>query len=366
MSTADQGNRRAPKFRRCTSLLYRTAGASRNEPAARLSSYAAWAMQAKLPASGSFRMSLAALSLDSKRWACSQACILICSCQVEQPWGERMSGIADNAPDGGTRHRPAHKKSSRNRRKHLKARYVLAASGLILAGIGSWALIELKGRTQALLSAFIVIGLVLIIASMLDFKKKEITLELILAVAGAVTRPYTVWNVGGIHILSYPDLRWAGYYLPVPDQLCNYKVSLFAREIKPAGNPGTGTGWGYALGACNKTTPAAPFGFSLQYAFFRKSSFETIGALEIVHLPQANTFPNGVGQGSPYPLDYKWHEWTLVVAHNQVQAFLDDDYKVAQEDLIGPGLPDSCTTSGVFIRVWGGTAQFHDLSIMAV
>lgn len=316
-----------------------------------------------------------------------------------------MSGISTGAPDDGSWHRATHRKGRKDRRKHLKTRYVLAASGLVLTSLGFWALVELKGRAQALLSALIVIGLVLLLASILHFKKREITLELVLAVAGAITLPYALWNVGGqgspvttasctnggfahqrvptqwipymtdnnsrfstsggVHALAYPDLRWAGYFLPLPDKLCSYRVSFFAREVGPVSNPMPGTGWGYALGACDKTAPTAPRGFSLQYAFYEQAKMETAGFLEVVHLPRANTFPNGVGQGSPYPLDYNWHEWTLAVASNQVQVYLDDDYKVAQENLTGPGLPNNCVSSGVFIRVWGGAAQFRDLSIIA-
>lgn len=316
-----------------------------------------------------------------------------------------MSGISQHAPNGDSRHRPAHRRATGDRRRHLKTRYVLAISGLVLAILGSWALVELKGRPQALLSALIVIGLILLVASILHFKKKEITLELALAVAGAITLPSVLWNAGsqgsavdsasctngsfahqqvpakwtsymtdnysrfaasdGIRTLAYPGLRWAGYFLPLPDQLCNYKVSFFAREVRPTSNPTPLTGWGYALGACDEAAQAAPLGFSLQYAFYQQKAHDTIGFLAVVHLPEANTYPNDVGQGSPYPPDYNWHEWTLVVTYNQVQVYLDEDYKVAQENLTGPGLPNSCASSGVFLRVWGGAAQFRDLSIMA-
>ena len=47
-----------------------------------------------------------------------------------------------------------------------------------------------------------------------------------------------------------------------------------------------------------------------------------------------------------------------MVAHEQVQAWFDDDYKVAQENLTGQGLPSNCTSSGIFLRVWGEALNF--------
>lgn len=309
--------------------------------------------------------------------------------------GEGVGAASDRSPEDG----------AVTEGKYIKARYLLAAVGVVLTALGIWALIALRGRPQALLSALIVIGLVLMAASIFNFKRSAITIELILAVLGVLTLPYTVWTLGGqasstteaactngnysnkpiplkwtpyrtdsysrfstrdgVHALYYPDLRWAGYYLPLPSQLCNYKISFFAKEVGPWRNPVVGDGWGYALGVCDRARTSAPFGFSLQYALYQQTTREAIGGFEVVHLPRANTFPNGVGQEPPYPLDYNWHQWTLVVAHNQVQAWFDDDYKVAQENLTGQGLPSNCTSSGIFLRVWGGSAQFHDLAVTA-
>jgi hypothetical protein len=168
--------------------------------------------------------------------------------------------------------------------------------------------------------------------------------------------------VDGSHILSFPQLRWAGYYIPLPNELCKYTVSFFAKELEPSEPPSVGTGWGYGLGVCDMINAADPSGFSMQYAFFQLARRRTIGSLEAVNLPRANTFPNGTAQGMPYPLDYQQHQWTLTVTHNQVQVIFDDDYKIDQADLTGAGLPKDCKSSGVFLRVWGGTVQFSDFA----
>ena len=283
-------------------------------------------------------------------------------------------------------------------------RYALAILGGLSIALGVWALLALSGRPQALLSVFIVLGIVFILMSVLRFKWKQLTIEFILAVVGILTLPYAVWTLGaqgtpsagpctngtfanqappikwvayrtdsssvfasqgGIHSLYYPALRWAGYFIPVPDQLCSYQVTFFARELRPA-SPLIHTGWGYGLGACNEIGRTEPKGFSFQYALYQQSRSETIGEFNVVYLPNANTYPNGVTQGAPYPLDYGWHQWTLTVVHNEVQVYFDDDYKVAQQNLTGTGLPADCTSSGVFMRVWGGTAEFRDLSITPI
>jgi hypothetical protein len=77
-----------------------------------------------------------------------------------------------------------------------RLRYVLAAVGSLSILLGIWSLLELSGRPQALLSAFIVLGVVSILMSVLRFKRKQLTIEFILAVVGVLTLPYTVWTVG--------------------------------------------------------------------------------------------------------------------------------------------------------------------------
>jgi hypothetical protein len=289
-------------------------------------------------------------------------------------------------------------------RGQRRLRYALAVLGSLLIALGVWALLAFSGRPQALLSAFIVLGIVFVLMSVLRFKRKQLTIEFILAVVGVLTLPYAVWTLGaqgassagtctngifahrgptinwapyrtdsisvfasqgGIRSVYYPYLRWAGYFIPLPDQLCSYQVTFFARELRPASTP-IHAGWGYGLGVCDAIGPTEPKGFSFQYALYQQSQSETIGEFSVVYLPNANTYPNGVAQGAPYPLDYGWHQWTLTVTHNEVQVYFDDDYKVAQQNLTGAGLPADCASSGVFMRVWGGTAEFRDLSITPI
>lgn len=89
-----------------------------------------------------------------------------------------------------------HERTARTSDGQRRLRYVLAALGGLLIIVGIWALLALSGRPQALLSAFIALGLVSILMSFLRFKRKELTIEFILAVIGVLTLPYTVWTLG--------------------------------------------------------------------------------------------------------------------------------------------------------------------------
>lgn len=99
-------------------------------------------------------------------------------------------------PAERTKDRDEKKNAARTSASQRKLRRAVAALGSLLVALGFWSLVALSGRPQALLSAFIAIGFVAVLMSVLRFQRKQLTIEFILAVIGALAVPYTVWNLG--------------------------------------------------------------------------------------------------------------------------------------------------------------------------
>jgi hypothetical protein len=164
-------------------------------------------------------------------------------------------------------------------------------------------------------------------------------------------------------MVSFHGLRWAGLYMPVPDSICSYQID-FDAKLESISNPAPGQGWGYGFGVCDTVSDVGPSGPSLQYAIYSDPTKGLQGFLPRVILPDANTYANDATANMPKGgFGFDWNHWTIKVSNNYGEVYFQYDTRVDGFPLsqTRPDLPSSCARSGLFLRVWGGSAQIRNI-----
>jgi hypothetical protein len=121
------------------------------------------------------------------------------------------------------------------------------------------------------------------------------------------------------------------------------------------------SGWGYGIGVCSRVDGDAPAGLSVQDNFEDNLKTETV--FSQVGLPSPDEKygrPLHVGQH----IHTGWDQWSIQVTGNCWTVTYDGYTLVSHELLSGASpLAKTCINSDLVIRVWGGRAEFRDVTL---
>lgn len=273
-------------------------------------------------------------------------------------------------------------------------------AGLAGLAVGLAGLLTLKGIAQGMASCFIVLGLLFAVAPLPWKNRIKDRISIIAAIVGVVLFPFGILHLapenpalppaschghptggpqdielqpyasqpgaafstpagGTVDALTFPFYEWGGFHAAIPNY-CSYTVQLQAREIG-VDRSQDATGWGYGIGVCSTLTGGSPAGLSVQDNFEDNLKTESVFNQVLLPSPDENYgHPINVG----VPIHDDWDRWFIQVTGDYWTLKYDGYTLISHELLAGASpLPKSCINSDLVIRVWGGRAEFRDVTL---
>ena len=172
---------------------------------------------------------------------------------------------------------------------------------------------------------------------------------------------------GEVTRVRFSGYTWAGLFIQLPENLCNFRIDFDARLMSIA-NSFPGAGWGYGVGACNKWWAGLPTGFLLQYTFIDVAGREQSNSGRY-SMPDVNN-----GRRVFLTPDYRNHHWSVSVEDGYFRASVDYGAPIGPFGLTQAAepstisgyaetLPKDCKNAGIFLRVVNSETVFSNIVV---
>lgn len=164
--------------------------------------------------------------------------------------------------------------------------------------------------------------------------------------------------------ITFLPLTWAGLLLDIPPNVHAYRLEFDARLVDVSSSV-EGSGWGYGVGVCDRWDGSTPTGFILQYALYEQNGAARSAAGRFA-MPLVND-----GRGVPLVVDGKVHHWSVVMQGGRVTPSIDFGPPIGRFPVtrringskFERQLPTNCRGAGAFLRVFGTTAEFSNITV---
>jgi hypothetical protein len=164
--------------------------------------------------------------------------------------------------------------------------------------------------------------------------------------------------------ITFLPLTWAGLLLDIPMNVHSYRLEFDARLVDVSSSI-EGSGWGYGVGVCDRWDGSTPTGFILQYALYEHNG---------VARPYAGRFAMPLvndGRYVPIVVDGKIHHWSVVLQNGRVTPSIDFGPPFGRFPVtrrvnglkFERQLPTNCDGADAFLRVFGTTAEFSNITV---
>ena len=272
-------------------------------------------------------------------------------------------------------------------------------AGLTGLALGLAGLLTLTGIPQGMASCLIVLGLLFAIAPLPWKNSIKERISIITAIVGVVLFPLGVFSLtprtpvvpvaschghpagrpqsmelqpyasqpaaafstpsGTANALTFPFYEWGGFHAAIPNY-CSYTVQLQAREIGVDRSQGA-SGWGYGIGVCSRVSGDSPVGLSVQDNFEDNLKAESVFSQVLLPSPDEKY---GRPLNAVQRIHTGWDLWSVQVTGNY-WTVKDDGYTLISHELLSGASPlaRTCINSDLVIRVWGGRAEFRDVTL---